>query len=206
MAHVIPVTPQPEPASFDERVRKAGAKWFIDNGLVPKGPKPKGVKLPDYWGRCLNDLHAAYGGICAYLCVYIVKPVGGSTVEHFVPKSAALEHAYEWSNYRLASTKVNSRKRDYDDVLDPFEISPETFLLDLVSGKIYPNPISPLEEQEAAQATIDRMGLDDSEARAMRAQWFTDYLDKNISEDYLRRNSPFVWYEMVRQDLRRPEA
>ncbi len=69
--------------------------------------------------RCLNELYSLYNGICAYACVLIPPVTGGRSVEHFAPKMKHPDYAYEWKNYRLVCSLMNSRKRDFEDVLDP---------------------------------------------------------------------------------------
>lgn len=158
-------------------------------------------KLPSYWRACLDDLHAAYDGICAYVCVYIEKITGQPSVDHFVAKSGKLSLAYEWANYRLACARMNSRKREFDDVLDPMELAPQTFYLEFVTGKIYANPHLAVDIRAAADQTIARLGLDDPDCRHLRMSYFNEYLDKNISETFLRKRCPFVWLEARRQGL-----
>jgi hypothetical protein len=99
---------------------------------------------------------------------------------------------------------MNSRKRDYDDVLDPFEIEDGWFRLETVSGRIYPNPDAV--NQVEIHATIDRLGLDDAQCRKMRSRHFQDYINGDVSTDFLSRRSPFIWFEADRQGLLREEC
>ncbi len=206
---MIPVHPKPEPADFDAKVRQKGLAWLNKNGFLVSGPIPAGTKLPSYWRDCLKELHAAYNGICAYVCIYIEPVTGSRTVEHFVAKSKDIGLAYEWSNYRLACGKMNSRKCDFDDVLDPFliqdKIQDKTFFLDLVTGGIFSNPALEAETKQKADDTIKRLGLDDPECRQVRSAYFDDYINGQITSDYLRRKNPFVWIEAFRQNLLKPE-
>jgi uncharacterized protein (TIGR02646 family) len=171
------------------------------NAAIPKGKKP-----PPYWRKCIKQLHRNYGGVCAYLSVYLELPPGSVTVDHYVAKSKLAGKAYKWSNYRLASATMNSRKRDYDTVLDPFGLKNETFHLDLVSGRMYPNPSLAPAAQAKAKATIDRLKLD-KPCREMRARRFDDYLKliaggpNSAAVQQLKKYSPFIWYEANRQGL-----
>ncbi|NJL27279.1 MAG: hypothetical protein HC897_04990 [Thermoanaerobaculia bacterium] len=204
---MIPVSPQPEPANFHDVVRTPGLRWLKENKIDLERPIPPQKKLPPRWRHCLADLHLAYGGICAYLCVFIERCTGGSSVDHFIAKSQQPGLAYEWSNYRLACTTMNARKRDYSTVLDPFQLEPETFFLELVTGRIYPNPQLPAEYREQAQLTIERLRLDDATCREMRRQNFTHYVElrgpaRNAQvETWLEHKYPFLWYEANRQGL-----
>ncbi|WP_324562806.1 hypothetical protein [Plasticicumulans sp.] len=199
---MIPVAAQPEPADFDRRVRQPGLAFLAGQGITHSAPSE--LRWKDHWRHCLVHLHAAYDGICAFLGVYIEPVTGARTVEHFRPKRTHPQLAYEWSNYRLVCNTLNGRKGDHEDVLDPFTLAPDTFCIEFTSGRIYPDPV--LEAREpvtfaAAEATIRRLRLDDAECRGVRTAHFGDYLAGDVSADFLRRHSPFVWYELRRQGL-----
>ncbi len=199
---MIPVEPQPEPEAFELQVRDPGRRWLEQRGWFSPKPLPaKASALPPHWRRCMSDLHRCYRGICAYLCVYIERVIGGATVDHFVAKSPRPDLAYEWNNYRLACSAMNSRKRDYDDVLDPFGIGPDWFRLELVSGSIYPNPNLDADCQLQVASTISRLGLDDAGNRELRARHLQECLEGLYTADFLRRRSPFVYQEAIRQGL-----
>ncbi len=192
---MIHVEPQPEPVNFDASVRQPGLKALAEHR----------ERLPTYWRKCLDDLHTAYRGICAYACIYIDKATGARSVEHFIAKSSDRQLAYEWSNYRLACSLVNSRKGAFDDVLDPFEIDDGWFVLEFSALQVVPNPRLDSSLKKRAQDTIDRLGLDTKECRDARAEYFDDYIKGHIDLYYLERKSPFVAKEMKRQALVRKE-
>ena len=186
---MIRVEPQPEPEEFDERVRQPG-KRALDEGRDD---------LPSYWRRCTDQLYDAYGGICAYLSVWISRDTEGRSVEHFAPKSKYRDLTYEWSNYRLVSTLMNSRKRDFEDVLDPFEIQNGWFELEFMVLQVRPSGAADAAIRARVQETIDRLKLNDRESRRAREEYYDEFLGGNISLDFLRRRCPFVAYEMERQ-------
>ncbi len=196
---MIPVEPQPEPADFDAKVRRKGLKHLRDRGLLLGQPLPPKTIITAYWRDCLDQMHADYSGVCAYLAVFFERVMGAGSVDHFIAKSALAGRAYDWDNYRLACSTMNSRKWNYDDVLDPFEIEEGWFRLEPVSGRIYPNPAAP--DEDAVQTTIERLGLDDGMCREMRARHFLEYINGDVSAAFLRRRSPFVWFEANRQKL-----
>lgn len=198
---MIPVIEQPEPASFAENVRKKGLSHLVKKGIPLNQPLPAKADIEPYWRACLTDLHQAYGGICAYLCAYIERGLGAASVDHFVAKSAEASLAYEWKNYRLACSIMNSRKGVYDDVLDPFSLPGHLFRLELSTGHIYPDPGLNPELMKDAQATINRLALDDQQCRKVRTDWYQEYLEYELPSDYLKKKSPFVWYEANRQGL-----
>lgn len=198
---MIPVAPQPEPDTFDKKVRQKGLQYLLKNGIRLDRALPVGTELSPYWRECLDDLYLRYNGLCAYLAVFFERVTGGGSVDHFVAKSKRADLAYEWSNYRLASSIINSRKGEFDDVLDPFEIREDMFHLELVSGSIYPNPALPAEELQRVTSTITRLGLDDPGCREMRARHYQYYCEKSYTGDFLKKHSPFVWREANRQGL-----
>jgi hypothetical protein len=199
---MIPVQEQPEPETFDAEVRKKGLNHLRKKGYALDKALPAGAVIEPYWrGECLSHLHKTYGGICAYLCVFVERCTGGMSVDHFVAKSALAGLSYEWRNYRLASSTMNSRKREYNDVLDPFVLAPDLFRLQLSTGHIYPNPQLEAHPMRMVEETIERLGLDDGICRDMRTRWYQEYLEEALSSDYLRKKSPFVWCEAKRQGL-----
>jgi len=198
MLHVVP---QPEPADFNSQVRQKGLSYLSESGIDLSQPLPEGVKLRPYWRNCLPDLYDRFGGICAYLAIHFERITGAGSVDHFVAKSERPDQAYEWSNYRLACSRMNSRKNDYKDVLDPFLIEDGLFRLELVSGHIYPNPDLPPALMSDVDATITRLKLDDGGCREVRARHFSDYIQNFYTAEFLRQRSPFVWYEANRQGL-----
>lgn len=198
---MIPVTAQPEPADFDAKVRKKGLAHLAEKGFLLNQPLPPNADIKPYWRACLTDLHQAYSGVCAYLGVFFERVMGGGSVDHFIAKSASAELAYEWANYRLACSTMNSRKREYKDVLDPFFLAPDLFRLQLSTGHIYPNPnLDPL-AMRLTEETIERLGLDDPPCKELRARWYQDYLEHQLPSVYLKDKAPFVWAEAARQGL-----
>ncbi|MDQ3265691.1 MAG: hypothetical protein M3Y59_18875 [Myxococcota bacterium] len=204
---MIPVSPQPEPASFAKDVRTPGTKWLIAKGLHSSAPLRPKTKAPPHWRECLKDLHRSYGGVCAYLAIYLERCTGGVSVDHFVAKSKRGDQTYEWANYRLACTTMNARKRDFSSVLDPFTLAPGTFRLELVTGRIYADPSLSGPQKTSAEVTIKRLGLDDAGNREMRARRFTEYLElrgtapTTALREQLRRYCPFIHSEASRQGL-----
>jgi hypothetical protein len=121
---MIPVHPQPEPIDFDKKVRQKG-KTF----LAKKNVTTDAIRAHYGWRESLNDLYEKYGKICAYSACLCQSP----TVDHFIPISALVKNgnpqlAYEWTNFRLASSAMNQHKHDFLDVLDPFTIQPGWFV------------------------------------------------------------------------------
>jgi hypothetical protein len=198
---VIPVQERPEPADFDAKVRVRGTRSLRTKGIDPNLPLPADKKLSTFWRNCLDDLYREYSQTCAYLAVHIERATGGVTADHFVAKSKLPGQAYEWSNFRLASAIVNARKCDFSDVLDPFTLLLDWFRLELVTGRIFPNPDIAPADQALVVATIERIGLDNAINREMRARHYQEYREGAYTAVFLLRRSPFVYQEADRQGL-----
>lgn len=199
------VDAKPEPDDFGRKVRQKGLRWLTAKGISLDKPVPPGTKIEPYWRKCMDQLYTAYEGYCAYLAIHFERVTGGGTVDHYIAKSKRADMAYEWSNYRLACATMNSRKRDFEDVLDPFEVEDGWFHLELVTGHIFPNPELSQARQEDIQKTIDRLGLDDGNCREVRARRFDEYRTGMCSAAFLQKYSRFVWMEVCRQGLLRNE-
>lgn len=218
---MIHVEPAPEPPDFHDRVRRPGLMALHE--MVGKPPSPprtggrpfqqrrKGAggalitqeadlpphELPTYWTRALPDLMRAYQQICGYSCFRIHPVTGAPSVDHMAPKSRAWDQVYEWSNYRLAASRLNARKNDFGDVLDPFHVQNAWFRLELVGFQVLPGQgLSPGLRQQI-QDTIDRLQLNDF--RADRAHDAEKYWERRISFGVLLEESPFVAMELRRQ-------
>ena len=194
---MIPVQEKPEPPDFAHRVREPGQAFLRINS------RPKSVewKNRDYWRRSLQDLYSSYEGICAYSAEWIPSNTGVATVDHFIPKSVDPQLAYEWANYRLSSLKLNSRKKEYQDILDPFTLEDETFIIDFPSLIVKPNPHLSDQQKSLVNATIKRLGLNDEVSIKSRLRWIRSYANDDISLNFLEANAPFIAFELRRQNL-----
>ncbi|MBJ3593055.1 hypothetical protein JGC56_18215 [Salmonella enterica subsp. enterica serovar Saintpaul] len=198
---MLRVTPQAEPAVFDVKVRQKGLAHLAAKNIDITQPLPAKTEITNYWVDCLDELYNSYNGVCAYIAVHFERVTGNGSVDHFAAKSSRADLAYEWSNYRLSCSRMNSRKNKYDDVLDPFVVNDGDFHLELVSGRIYANPQLPRPRFDDVAATITRLKLDAPDCRALRAKHFDEYMSGDFSLRYLKRISPLVWYEANRQGL-----
>ncbi len=200
-----------EPKSFDEKVRKPGLRAIAE--LVGEKPKRNAGKrfkkraarrddisssdFPPYWTECLTDLMNGYRQICAYSCFRIHTVTGASSVDHMAPKSRQWNRVYEWDNYRLACARLNSRKNNFENVLDPFEVEEGWFHLDLVGFTVFPNRKLKRSLQKEIDNTIDRLSLNDF--RREREHDAERYWGNDVSLGTLRAESPFVANELNRQ-------
>lgn len=189
---------QPEPVSFDARVRVPG------NAFLASRPAPteKEWRKHSHWQRIKDELYMAYNGICAYTCEYIPRTVTNSSVDHFWPKSTHPNLAYEWSNYRLASQKANNNKGNSVGLVDPFEAGSGWFVLDLPSCLIRASEGLSRADVSRVESTIKVLKLnEDDEYVQSRCDVILDYIRGDISLNYLWKMRPFIAHELTRQGL-----
>lgn len=188
---MIPVRLQPEPGEFDATVRQPGKRALSNKRKLNKKA----------WSQCLRWLYESYNRTCSYLAIYIPEATGARTADHYCAKSSAPELRYEWANLRLACSLMNSRKQAFDDVLDPFEIGSDWFVLEFSFLQVLPSSQLPFEQRSKIQSTIDRLQLNCPECRSARERDLDAYLKRDITFNYLTRTSPFLAQELMRQGL-----
>jgi len=195
---VIPVAARPAPPTFAAKVTNMAARYKARYGA----PSIEQMRSTHYWTNIIPELRRAYKGICAYCAHWIPQPVGNSSVDHFVPLKVDPRLAYSWSNYRLACSILNGRKSAYQDVLDPFTLPPDWFYLDFFTLLIFPNPTLSVEDRDKVEKTIARLKLnDDSDLVELRNHTLGYYCIGEYSFRALKKNAPFIAYELERQDL-----
>ncbi len=198
---LIPVTPVAEPASFHGKVRVPGTA-FLKTTPSPSGHQWNGK---DYWRGALEDLFVAYNGICAYCGSWTkrttAKPTPqDSSVDHFVPKSAAPAQAYEWDNFRLCRRRLNTRKDSHRDVLDPFTLAPGWFKLDFLTFLLVPDSTLPAPDRDRVAATIHRLELNtDNDYANERIGAIREYCLGRVTVTQLVNRYPFIAAEMQNQ-------
>lgn len=203
-----------EPESFDKLVRQPGlsalAEMVGEPPLIKRpGKRRKKVanqreeiptkESPDFWTKAIPDLWEAYGGVCAYVSIYIEKVTGSPSVDHMIPKSTSWENAYEWSNYRLACSLMNSRKSNVPYVLDPFEIEDDWFDMELVGFQLRPSNAAEDDIKARVRATIEQLDLNDRECCEIRGEYAEDYWNREITWKRLQRRAPFVARQLKKQ-------
>ena len=195
---MIPVSMQPEPASFQEKVKRKGEAFLRE---VPN-PTDKQWKGHEYWRETLRDLGDGYHHICAYCAQWISFPTGTPTVDHYIARKRRADLAYHWHNFRLSCLIINSRKGVSEDVLDPFTLEKDWFQLDFTSFMIVPAPNLSEANKERINATIRRLQLNQDEAFiTSRQSWFEEYQNGGLNFSLLEKKAPFIAYELQRQQI-----
>lgn len=214
---MLPVKCAAEPATFDAKVRLPGLRAISEMvGQTLAFPRTAGrrhakiassknkippKKFPPYWTEALDDLMKAYGQICAYSGFRIHPVTGARSADHMVAKSCSWRRVYEWSNYRLACSRLNSRKREFQDVLDPFKVRHGWFCLNLITFEIHAATGLDQVTTDRIDDTIARLGLNDF--KQDREEYAEDYLNGEISFRILKKEAPFIAYELYRQNRMR---
>jgi hypothetical protein len=192
---LIPVQMQPEPVSFDATVRAPGAAF------LKRHPNPTNVhfKKSQYWKESLEDLKTSYREVCAYTAIRV--GLSGS-VDHFLPKSARPDLAFEWTNFRLAVDKINNYKDNSTNVLDPFLIQVGWFALDFASFYVQPGTSLASDIHKSVVRTIEilRLNRDDALVK-LRYTVVREYASGDLTLDFLKRWYPFVASELIRQNI-----
>jgi hypothetical protein len=191
---LIKVNPCPEPSNFDHDVRKPGEIFLKKQDFTKK------IKFRNYWKNISKQLRDSYQSTCAYTCRYLVSSY---SVDHFLPKDICPQLAYEWSNYRLASQKVNNYKANSFDVIDPFYVGDNWFVIDFPSCLVVADDnLSPL-VKERVEKTIEilRLNKDDDFVQA-RCDLMMHYITNDISFDFLSKWDPFLAKEVERQGIK----
>ena len=145
-----------------------------------------------------NDLCDGFQSLCGYAAMF--DPTGG-TVDHYLSYRNHPELAYEWSNYRFASSTMNAIKRDADEaVLDPHEIGVGWFEIILPSLQMRVTARVPPESRERAEATLSRLKLqDDERIIRWRQSWYDMYRAGELTLEGLERVAPLI-ADAVRND------
>ncbi|MCK5342929.1 MAG: hypothetical protein KAR20_05975 [Candidatus Heimdallarchaeota archaeon] len=192
---MIPVSLQPEPPNFESNVRTPGSSFLATHS--PNSSKD--LKGHEYWRKCLTELHNSYNRICAYHAHWISRM--GCSVDHYIPLSDNINLAYEWKNYRLSGTYLNTLKHRHRDVLDPFEIDDNTFLIDFTTLKVIPSPELSVSLSTQVESTIKRLKLNETILIELRYEWLRPYCNNECTFTFLKGKAPFTAYEIERQSL-----
>ena len=124
------------------------------------------------------------------------------SVDHFIPKTLNPALAYEWSNFRLASGRVNSTKSNQTHIIDPFLVENDWFHLDVPSCLLKANPALERDLRARVNSTINslRLNADDYYVQE-RCNILIELAKGEIGLGFLQRRYPFLAKEVARQNL-----
>ncbi len=200
---MIRVTPSAPPPHYETKVRARGRAYL----RVHPTPTSHQFSRHSYWREILDDLHSRYGGICAYSASWtprgpVDRGLDRSSVDHFIPKSKSPQAAYEWSNFRLCRARLNQRKSDSLDVVDPFGIQNGWFTIDFYTFYVRAGDTVPVWAVNPINATIARLQLnDDDDYINQRIAIIAQYACDRCTIEQVRDKYPFIAEEIVRQDF-----
>ncbi|MCI0471459.1 MAG: HNH endonuclease [Candidatus Aminicenantes bacterium] len=186
---------------------------------MKKNPDPSGDEIRNrpYWRSALDDLYRSYSRICAYSALWCSPDA--AQVDHFIPiasmKGENSRLAYDWNNYRLASKSMNTQKHCFQDVIDPFLVERDWFVMDFPSLDIRCGDGLSEQEKQRVQATIDRLKLNKkTEYKEYRQSFLLNYCRRckvymaqypgfavGLELGMLEEVAPFMTYELKRQGL-----
>ena len=117
-----------------------------------------------------------------------------------IAKSRDWRLVYEWCNFRLACLPMNRKKGEFTDVLDPFGIQDDFFVMDVVEFRVHPGASLDASRKRSVAATINRLGLNDQdwcETRRQHVELYRQHKMLHIVENLF----PFVAKEIRRLGL-----
>ena len=196
---MIHVLARPAPAGFAVKVGVPGAAYLANNPTS----KPK-EKWEAHWREALPDLAGTYKHICAYYCCRVEEVTGAGSVDHYLPKSKHRALAYTWSNFRFACSRMNARKHNGNNVLDPFVVPDGWFELDFATMAVRAANLPNVLDVARVQATIDKLKLNDATSLRERLSRWRLYNGVRADADILIEYAPFIALEAVRLGKLRP--
>jgi hypothetical protein len=186
---MIPVpNPIPEPEGFDRKCRRCGQDWLSRNPV----DRPK-----NYWSPFISRLADGFRDRCAFGGIYISE----GTVDHFVSCDEDRTLAYEWSNYRFVSGRINSKKSKCPSslLLDPFEVQPGWFRIILPSLQLQLTETVPPEARERAEYTLERLGLRDDESIIRYRRMWLQLYEEGTPIESIESRAPLI-AEAIRRE------
>lgn len=201
---MIRVVHPPEPDIFEARVGKPGRQFL---SACPH-PSRDDWAIHRYWSAVHPYLHTQLRGVCGYCSSF--TPFAGrnagvnqSSIDHFIPKNKGdHQQAYRWANLRLARARLNNRKGEWEDVLDPCGVSARWFRLDFSTFFIQPDPELAEPAKSRVVATIKRLQLnEDDDYVNERLRVVYSYVAGRMPWSDVLLRYPFIASEMQAQNF-----
>jgi len=192
------------PGNYDADVRLRGAAFLA----TTPHPLSADWKAHRYWSAIHDYLHTELKGICSYCATFTPRrrsasSIDHTSIDHYTPKSIPPHtQAYEWNNFRLARARLNHRKGDFRNVLDPCAVVNGWFRLSFTTFNLYPDRTQTAAIQKQVQDTINQLELNRDDGYVTeRARAVYGYADRKLLMPELTRMYPFIASEMVAQDF-----
>jgi hypothetical protein len=199
---MIPVDLPAPPAHYQTRVRQPGLAFLA----VTPNPTSDEWNQHRYWQHIHEDLYNWHKGVCVYCASWTPRPrhrgVDHTSIDHFVPKSRNRLLAYEWSNFRLVRSKLNNRKDNFEDVLDPCALQLGWFRLNFTTFNLEPDAALPANARRQVAATIQRLLLNrDLGYVNERARVIYKYAAGKMTFADVQKLYPFIASEMTAKNF-----
>lgn len=203
---MINATMPPPPRNYEQEVKVPGEAFLAST------PSPKSHQWREhrYWREIHQDLYDSLHGICSYCASFTPRKKGEdanldhTSIDHFIPKSQNHELAYEWSNFRLCRARLNNRKGDFTDVVDPYEIQNGHFKLNFQNFYIFADPSLPESEKSIITGSISRLELNNDDSYVNeRARVIYSYSGSMMTFEAVGKFYPFIASEILAQDFDR---
>lgn len=189
---MIPVSKPRAPIGFKADVETKGKNWLAAN----QSARPS--DYPAYWRTAKRRkyvilLREAFAGRCAYTAHLIDY----GTVDHFYSKENYRARTYLWSNYRFASSWINSAKKPIHDgnVIDPYLVQAGWFEVILPSMQLQANfALIPVPLHSKVIYTLEHLPIRDDERVVTYRQECYELYKANPQMDWLKREAPLVGF------------
>lgn len=187
------------PANFAADVNTPGQAYLLAHPVAVKNEKWEA-----HWQKAIPDLRTNYKDICAYYGCHIAETTGGATVDHYLPKSKNRGQAYDWSNFRLACSRMNARKHNGTNVIDPFAVMDGWFVIEFRVMTVHPARTLTSATRASVLHTRRKLNLNSAECVRERTRLWNNYWVNGDSITTLYTHAPFIALEAVRQHKLRP--
>lgn len=187
---MIPVrNPIKEPAQFEQKCRQKGQSWLAEN---PDAKRPR-----DLWSPFRLQLAEGFADRCGYAAMWI----SSGTVDHHVSFHENPALAYEWSNFRYVEGWINSSKnrRTAGEFLDPFEVGPGWFAIELPSLQLVITDMVPQHLRAKAEYTLEKLPIQhDERIIRVRRVWLEMY-EQGTPLAVIEKKAPLIAAAIVRE-------
>lgn len=200
---MIRVSLPPPPPRYEAEVHRPGLAFLA----TTPNPTRNEWGMHRYWSNVHSDLYRWHKGVCSYCASWTPRTArrGGldhTSIDHFVPKSRNTRLAYTWENFRLVRAKLNHRKADFQDVIDPLVIQNGWFQLSFTTFLIKSDSSLAPSIRTQVDSTIDRLELNRDRAYVNeRARAVYKYSAGTLPFGELERLYPFIALEIQAQNF-----